>query len=171
MHGMNVRTGALLVTLALTIGWWLAPDGSPAGTRPRVRPAADALDAVVSGPSQFTARLRASLSRAPGAPATRRNPFEFATARASPAPSTPPPSPYLPPVTLEPPAPAMTLAGIGTSTTPDGVVRTAVISARGEVWLVKAGDELPTGLRVVSVEEAHVILTDAAGTQTTLRLK
>lgn len=170
MLDMSLRVGGWLGALALIFGWWLATAGGGPAARQRPPHVSEPAPTVVRNHSQFTDRLRRGLRAAQAKPVTRRNPFLFAAERTPPRAEPAPPS-YVPPVAVEPPAPSMTLAGIGTSTTPEGIVRTAVISSRGQVWLVKPGDEVPGGLRVVSVGEDHVVLADAAGVETTLRLK
>lgn len=57
------------------------------------------------------------------------------------------------------------------TTTVDGVVqRTAILSSLQGVTLVKEGETLDTGYRVISITEESVTLESTDGTQTTLRL-
>jgi hypothetical protein len=57
------------------------------------------------------------------------------------------------------------------TTTENGVPhRTAILSSLQGVALVKEGETLDTGYRVVSITEDAVILESTDGTQTTLRL-
>lgn len=167
---MSLRVGGWLGALALVSGWWLASLGGPQIARERANDRSDRPATAVHDASAFTERLRRGLSSAPGAPSPRRNPFLFGTRE--PAPPAERPLPVdLPPPVVQPQSPAITLAGIATTDTPDGPVRTAVVSGAHGVALVKAGDVLPTGLVVVRVGEDHIVVADAAGTETILRLK
>lgn len=57
------------------------------------------------------------------------------------------------------------------TTTVDGVVqRTAILSSLQGVTLVKEGETLDTGYRVISITEEAVTLESTDGTQNTLRL-
>jgi hypothetical protein len=169
---MSVRMGGWLGALALTIAWLFASVGEPPAAHDRTPQAPEAPTPTRTA-SQFSERLQRSLSAAPAAPRPHRNPFEYGAGRGRPsAPAESEAPPPAPPPNVAPPAPPpMTLAGIGTSETPDGPVRTAVLSATGRVLLVQAGDELPSGLRVVRVEEDHVVLVDASGAEMKLYLK
>jgi DUF1009 family protein len=56
------------------------------------------------------------------------------------------------------------------TTTVDGVVqRTAILSSLQGVTLVKEGETLDTGYRVISITEESVTLESTDGTQNTLR--
>jgi len=110
-------------------------------------------------------------------PAPSRNPFTFRTAvragggdaNARPAPpATPLPVVSETDAAVAPPAPTIIwrLSGIATSENGDVV---AVLSGGGDVVLVRAGDDLPDGDRVVEVGPAHVVVQTAAGAMT-LRL-
>jgi hypothetical protein len=167
---MSLRMGAWLGALALTIAWLFASVGEPPAARDRVS-SPTAQPAPSPTPSQFTQRLQRGLRSAPSAPRPRRNPFQFGNQPQPTAPSASETPVYTPPPSVAPPAPAMTLAGIGTTETPEGPVRTAVVSASGRVWLVKIGEELPTGLRVARIADDHVVLVDASGAEMTLHLK
>lgn len=175
MQRMSPRVAASIAVLAVLVGAWLALPRGPAATpRAPVRArdaGADADAATLGSNSQFSARLQRALRSAPPRPAPRRNPFVFASQTALPPGGTRDLPIYTPPVAVAPAPPVMTLAGVATTDTPDGPVRTAVISTRGQVLLVKAGDALPLGLSVVRVDDDRVVLADAAGVETTLRLK
>ena len=161
-----------LGALALVTVWWFVSLGDPPTARERAQTSSNQPQINGRVRSAFTERLKRTLANAPAAPSPRRNPFQFGTAE----PTTAPPPTDAAPVAPPPPAPivtppAFTLAGVATSDTPDGPEHTAVVSGARGVWLVKAGDDLPTGLRVVRVGDDHVVLADAAGTETILRLK
>jgi len=66
---------------------------------------------------------------------------------------------------------AFELVGIGTSAGAQGAQRTAVISATGSVFLVRAGDTLLGRYQVVRVEEDSVVLVKDTGEELVLRLK
>ena len=74
--------------------------------------------------------------------------------------------------TLIPPAPLVTLLGLAEKTEGGRLVRTAVISAGGELWMVKEGDTVAGRFRVGAVTADHVDLTDVqAGTSRSYRLR
>jgi hypothetical protein len=68
-----------------------------------------------------------------------------------------------------PTLPAMRLSGIAEDATPDGVVRTAIISVFGQLFLAKEGDPVTERYRVVKISPDVVELTDLAD-RSTLRL-
>ena len=119
------------------------------------------------------ARLRARLrpTEEPQHPA--RNLFQFAARTARPAaaavadPSLEASSPAVAPATQAPP---FTLVGFAVESTADGPLRTAIISAFGEVLLLKDGDTLASQYRVVRVGADAVELSSLHdGTTLTLR--
>lgn len=173
---MPLRLALSCGALALVAGWWLALAGPPpsgaggAGDAAAVRPAAMAL--AGGGESPFSARLRRERAQLPPAPAVRRNPFLFAggAAPATAAAVSMPAASSVPPPLPPSGPPPMTLAGVAVTETDAGTVRTAVVSVDGQVLLVRPGDALPDGRRVVRVEDDHLVLADAAGTETILRL-
>ncbi len=75
-----------------------------------------------------------------------------------------------PPAVVAPVRPPYGLAGMAT-TTEDGVPqRTAILSSLQGVSLVKEGETLETGYRVMSITDDSVTLESSDGIQTTLRL-
>lgn len=78
------------------------------------------------------------------------------------APVARPPQPALsePAAPTAVPQPPLKLAGIAEDDGPDGPVRTAIISAEGQLFLVKAGDALTSRYRVARVAADVVELTD-----------
>lgn len=69
-------------------------------------------------------------------------------------------------------APSMRLIGIAEDVTPDGPVRTAVVSGLGDVFLVKPGDTIADRYRVLSVSPESVQLVDpATSIESTLTLR
>ncbi len=167
---MSLRVGGWLGAMALVTVWWFVSLGDPPTARERAQTSAAQSTTTARDASAFTERLKRGLANRPSAPSPRRNPFLFATREPAPPPADDAPPVALPPVAVATP-PAFTLAGIATSNTADGPEYTAVMSGAKGVLLVKAGDELPTGLRVVRVGEDHVVLADGGGNETILRLK
>ncbi len=71
-----------------------------------------------------------------------------------------------------PPPPVWQLAGIAESRDGDRIVRTAIISGQGTVFLVRDGEQLAGRFLVVRIESDTVALRDVRdGTSLTLRLK
>ena len=106
-------------------------------------------------------RLKTRMASAPAPQEPLRNPFTF-----SPRPAERR-APQARPVTEEAPAigppaePAIELIGIAEDETPDGVARTAIISALGgELFLVKEGETLAARYRVGAVSSDAVELND-----------
>ncbi len=78
-----------------------------------------------------------------------------------------------PEVPLAPPrpvTPAYKLSGIGFTETPQGVVRTAVVSDGASVHLLKTGDAIGV-YAVADVTDSSVVLTDVAGGRFVIRLR
>lgn len=99
-----------------------------------------------------------------------RDPFRF---RPAPAPVAvaPPPAPVaaaaVTPAPVQPPP--FTLSGIAEDRQGDVVVRTAVVTGSGDLWLVKAGEKIEGQFSVTAVDADAVELI-RADTGTTLRL-
>ncbi len=171
---MPPRTVALIGAVCLTTGWLLASVLTPPVARVQALPerAATPAPAAISLPP--VERLQFRLSEAPPPPTPRRNPFEFGgRERVSTVPDVDaaPARPVMDAVA----APAIvgrqySLAGIGTTTGPEGPVHTAVVSDGTAVHLVKQGDAVG-GYTAVEVTAATITLADAAGVRHVLRLK
>jgi hypothetical protein len=110
-----------------------------------------------------TERLRHRLASAPAPQEPSRNPFAFAQrpdplarrAARAPEPATPPPT-----LVAEPP---LTLIGIAETQTPDGIVRTAMITtAAGELITVTRGEAVIGRYRVDVVDADAVVLSDVS---------
>jgi len=105
-------------------------------------------------------RLRERLASAPAPQPRPRNPFAFAPAprpppRSVPAPAEPVPPP---PVMTEP---ALSLIGMAEDRTPDGPLRTAIITAPGgELFMVRVGDHVSARYRVEAIGADAVELAD-----------
>jgi len=179
---MNLKTwtpGTVLIVgaLSLSAGWLAgrsatpsqAPQDAPAARqRSGSRPAGTAEDVA-----PFTGQLRKRLDAQPSTPATGRNPFVFGSRRSgsvtrdrveAEAEAAPAPMPFTPP------APQLKLSGIAANLEAGATVLTAIINDNGALVFVKAGDKLPSGATVIKVEEAGVVIMDAAGITQTLRL-
>jgi hypothetical protein len=170
--------GRLVVSLkrTLTIGaaggalaaWFAA--AATTGVREHPLPVAGPAPAIDSSGAALAIEIerlheRLRPTAAPRHPA--RNLFEFSRAAASTrlaAMSAPAAlSESAPAVPLAPPAPALMLAGIAEDAGPDGTpVRTAIISAPGQLLLVKEGELATPRYRVVRVSADAVELLDLA---------
>jgi len=117
-----------------------------------------------------TTRLKSRMAAAPTPQEPYRNPFIFG-ARETAAPRVRREAPVTPPAPAIPPEPAIELIGVTTNQSPNGPVRTAVISAlSGELFLVKEGETIVTRYRVGPVSADAVELLDLAVPGTTRRL-
>jgi hypothetical protein len=118
------------------------------------------------------ARLRARLRPTDEPQQPARNLFQFAAraprrTAADDLPLEPAALPVTPPVAQTPP---FTLIGFAVESTADRPVRTAIISAFGDVFLLKDGDTLASQYRVTRVDADAVELTSLRdGTTLTLR--
>lgn len=65
------------------------------------------------------------------------------------------------------PKPSLQLIGVAEDETPDGAVRTAIVSGLGDVFLVKTGDIISGRFRVEQVSADAVQLTDSTTSATT----
>jgi len=159
------RTTIILVVCAVVATWFAAamtPGGPPAAIRGNAQPTRLDIDSATLA-SEVT-RLRERL-RPDTAPRERiRNPFAF---RSGPRPASPEhvnaaaaapiasqPNPSVPPLTL---------AGFAEDSGPDGLIRTAIISGGGQLFLVKRGDTMTTRdvtYRVEAVSSDGVDLTN-----------
>jgi len=63
--------------------------------------------------------------------------------------------------------PVLQLIGVAEDDTPDGAVRTAIVSGLGDVFLVKSGDTISGRYRVEQVSSDAVQLTDSTTSATT----
>ena len=77
-----------------------------------------------------------------------------------------------PPAPVPPALPALQLIGVAEDASPDGVVRTAILSGFGDVFLVKAGDTVSGRYRVDQVSADAVQITSlSTSTASTLALR
>ena len=169
----------LIGVVCVLTGWLAASVMSPRIASLQSVPDVTDPKAVGSPASESTTsyshRLRDKLrERSPEQPAPRRNPFLFGAredARTKGRPRAASPSVDSTPLAPPPSGPQFDLAGIGTSAGPEGATQTAVISATGTVLLVRAGDTLPGGYRVLRVQDDSVVLIGPANEELILRLR
>jgi hypothetical protein len=179
---MPPKTVALVGAVCLTTGWllasMLAPPVARLQTLPERRTAARPAASPTQPAAAFTEELHWRLQQAPVAPVPRRNPFTFGSKpRGTVSPAGQPgasDAPAVSPAPLEvapaPTGPIYSLAGIGSTSSADGVILTAVLSDGNTVHLVNAGQTVG-GYKVVDVTEDSITLADSAGQQTILRLR
>ena len=116
------------------------------------------------------ARLRQHLESAPSGPAVR-NPFRFRNGKSvESVKQSATPSLAAAPAAV-PAAPSFKLSGIAERKTPTGVVRTAVISGDGQLYLVGEGDLVAGRYRVAVVDSDAVTLREDAGGEIRLALQ
>jgi hypothetical protein len=167
---MNWKVSALTSGGALvmaTLATLVSPVQQPSSAPATVPQALDRSGAVVDLGAQAD-RLKTKLNDVTAYREPARNVFRFGSARRGA--DAPPPVNEGPVVTAPPRAP-YGLAGMATSLE-DGVPeRTAILSSLQGVSLVKEGDTLDTGYRVMSIGDDTVTLESTTdGTRTTLRL-
>jgi len=173
---MNIMTAKRTVIFVIVLGSlaaWIAAAATSGvrDVRPIVASAPPAIDASGAALAAEIERLHDRL-RPTATPRLGRDLFQFAP---RPVAVRPLPAPILPaaaPVAVTQPAvPAITLIGVAQDATESGTTRTAIISASGQLFLVKEGDDLTLGasryrVRTVSSEAAELSAPD----QSILRL-
>ncbi|MGE0043433.1 MAG: hypothetical protein AB7H88_08470 [Vicinamibacterales bacterium] len=175
---MTPRHVGLVAAICLTAGWTLGSVLSPptaslqSPEAPAPRPAARQ-DAA---PAPYTERLKLRLDQAPSAPDPVRNPFQFGAARPRPGTAADtgpavPLAPAGPPPVAAPTGPRFSLAGMAASEVDGATVRTAIVSDGDGLYYVREGESLPDGFTVTRIDEAAILLTDAAGGTLTLTLR
>jgi hypothetical protein len=174
---MQPRMVALIAVLSLASGWLVSNVVSentqpPASADPRSsgpRPLG-----VQEAPAPYTQQLRLRMQEHPRSPSPGRNPFVFGPRRpAAPAAAhteSAAPAVEAPPMPIAPQL-RFDLSGIAMNREGDAQVFTAIVNDNGTLVFVKAGDALSNGYSVVRVEEASVVIADAAGVERLLRLK
>jgi hypothetical protein len=162
---MNVKRTAAIVLVGAALAAWLAA-AATSGNRDAIdpillkpRPIDTRGEALAGEIARLHDRLRpAAVPHQPG-----RNLFSYVTRPPRPAPASSPPSPPAlieAPAAVGPAAPALKLSGIAEDTTPDGVVRTAIISGSGQLFLVKEGENVTPRFRVAKISSEVVELLD-----------
>jgi hypothetical protein len=154
---------------------WLSYAGGAArsaadGQEPSTPVETSGTESLVSDIQSQTARLKTRMAAAPTPQEPYRNPFVFG-ARETTTPRVRREAVVTPPPPALPPEPAIELIGVTTNQSPNGPLRTAVISAlSGELFLVKEGETIVTRYRVGPVTADAVELIDLAVPGTTRRL-
>jgi hypothetical protein len=161
---MTPARAAAYLGCATVLGAWLA---SAAGIGEQSRdPSSEPQPVQITGTETLAEdvqaqaiRLRDHLATAPTPQRPSRNPFAFAprpqTERAAASRVAAPPEP------LVFPEPLLQLVGVAADQTPEGAVRTAIITAEGgEMLMVKAGDAIGARYKVESIGADTVELTD-----------
>ncbi len=163
---MNFKRTALLVVVVGALAVWLA--AAATSDRRDVTQLAIAAPAPIDASSVALAREIARLHDRlrPGVPPNHgRDLFQFAALapRAAVAKPVLPVLPVLNDATAAPlaPQPSLKLIGIAEDATPDGLVRTAIISGPGQLFLVKEGDRVTPRYLVAQISSDVVELTDA----------
>jgi hypothetical protein len=173
MNLMTARRAAIFMIVLGALAAWIAA-AATSGVRvtpvapfapPPIDKSGAALDAEI-------ARLHDHL-RPTASPRLGRDLFQFAAPRRPVAPQAVPILPPPPIVGLAPapPAPQLTLIGVAQDGAEGDIVRTAIISTPGQLFLVKEGEEVTSaGLRYrvtrISAESADLSAAD----ETTLHL-
>lgn len=160
---MNVKRTVTIVVGGVALAAWLAVAATPGGRDTRIpapvksSPLDERGDALAGEISRLHDRLRpAAVPRQPS-----RNLFSYAARPVRPAP-LPAATPALSeaPAIPRPVAPILKLSGVAEDMTADGVVRTAIISAFGQLFLVKEGENVTPRFRVVRISSDVVELSD-----------
>lgn len=140
---------------------WLA---AAAGTRTAVPPTAAQPDEPppLSLPPAIQAeaeKLRQFLDAPPRPHQAERNPFEFARRPQRLEDRVAAPT-FVPVQPMVPPGPRLKLDGIAEDAVPGGIVRTAIISAAGQLFLVTEGGSVTSRYRVARIGADAVELED-----------
>jgi hypothetical protein len=168
---MNVKRTAMFGAGCGALAVWLSA-AATSGTRPAapltVRPPS-AIDTSGAALSAEIARLHERL-RPTTSPIKARDLFHYAgrsAPAAAPIPVNAPPAAL--PVPAAVPTPSPRLVGLAEDPGPDGPVRTAIISASGELFFVKEGETFALRYRVDTISPGEVQLSDL-GDHATLHL-
>ncbi len=169
---MKLKRAAKFAAVVGALAAWLAAAATsgrrtPPPPTPIAKPAADGA-ALANEIAQLHERLRpVSSPRQPS-----RNLFSYSTPKAPP-PALPAPSAALSEAApVRPAFPALKLSGIGEDETPDGLVRTAIISGLGQLFIVKEGESVTERYRVLKISPEVVELADLTdGTNLRLALR
>lgn len=170
---MNVKRTTTIVVFGGALAAWLAAAATYRGPdigEPLVlkSSAIDGRGAALAGE---ISRLHERLHPTARPPQAGRDLFSFVASRPRAVELVKTPAAALTeaPAIARPTLPAMRLSGIAEDATADGVVRTAIISGFGQLFLAKEGDPVTDRYRVVKISSDVVELTDLAD-RSTLRL-
>ena len=164
---MNVKRTVMIVVVGGAFAAWLYA-AATSGNRDRVEPLvtkAPEIDGRGAALAVEIARLHERLrpSAMPRQPS--RDLFSFGSPAARPA-LVPVPKAVAPPVeapiVVRTPPPPLKLSGIAEDKTPDGLVRTAILSGFGQLFVAKEGDSVTERYRVTRISSDVVELTDVA---------
>jgi len=171
---MNVKRTATIVIIGGAFAAWLYA-AATSGNRDRPPsfaikpPAIDSRGDELAGEiARLHERLRPSVTpRQPG-----RDLFSFVSPAARPGPASIAPAAPLDAPIVRPAPPALKLSGIAEDATPDGLVRTAILSGSGELFIAREGDLVAQHYRVVKISADVVELAELVeGTTVRLALK
>ena len=164
------RLAAWIIGAAVCGAWLASAAGVTRQARftPAAPPAADAVqfDALAAEVQAQATRLRERLEQAPAPNTTPRNPFRFAPAPAQRqvrAATISRATPDLPAVDIAMPhaEPMLDLVGVAETSTPDGLVRTAMMTGgAGDLIMAEPGQRVLDRYDVVAVEADAVELKD-----------
>lgn len=170
---MQVRRTVWFGAGAIAVATWLAA-ATTSGVRTSVPPPApdppSELDRAYAGLQRDVGRLQQRMAPA-AAPMLQRDPFRFQTPvpRAG-APALAQARALVPVPAAVEPGPPLSLVGIAEDPGPEGVVRTAIVSSRGDVLLLRPGDVVADRFRVVRIDgqslELRALDSDAPVTLT-----
>jgi len=168
---MNARRVVWFGVSLLAVASWFSSASTPSVSGPHLpqpTPAPLALDRSAAAMQSEVARLHERL--APLAqPLHSRDLFRFNERRLErPAPPAPVETSEQPEPVKTPAQPVLQLIGIAEDESPDGTVRTAIVSGLGDVYLVKAGEVVAGQFRVERVSADAVLLTDTTTAATTI---
>jgi hypothetical protein len=161
---MNWKRIATLGVFGGALAVWLAGAATSNARRP--------IDTIVTEPTQVElhgaelaaeiARLRDRLHPTTEPQHPGRNLFQFSRRTSATRAAAPAPAATLSeaPAVVKPAPPALQLVGVAEDQGPDGPVRTAIISAFGQLYFVKPGDTVGSRYRVEVVSGEVTELTD-----------
>ena len=166
------------VSGATVLAGWLAsapPSSAPGTSGPAPNQAAPGRAAAQPDIAREAARLTARARREAAYTLPQRNLFRFGAARPMASRGTDIPEPAPPAETPAPslaPPPAVSLSGIAEDPIEQRIDRTAILSSRDDVLLVREGDTVLGEYRVTKIEsEAIELLRIVDGTTLRLTLK
>ena len=156
------RVVAYLATGVLALAWLSSAAGvGEQAVAPQVTPQpvqTAGTETLASDVQAQAARLRERLSTAPAPQSPHRNPFAFAP---RPEPRAARPAADDAPAPMVLPDPPLVLVGIAEDTTPEGKVRTAILTADGgELFIVTVGQPIGARYTVKAIGTDAVELTD-----------
>jgi len=171
---MNFKWAATLVIVVGALAAWRTFSSTPdrGGATPLDVVAQAPIDARAVALAKEVGRLRDRLEPGVSLPHHGRDLFRFATAAPHAAPLALVTNPAPSDVATAPSQPLLKLIGVAEDTTTDGLVRTAIISGPGQLYVVKEGDRVTSRYRVARISPDVVELDDLAriGDASVLRL-